>query len=1014
MSPEVQEVHRLVEGLGSRERRLILTSLGLRAVLLVAGLLVFAAACARWAPDPGRAAVVLGVGGLVGAWIGVVDPVRRAWRNAQDVRRQARLVEAIDPRLAGRLVIVAERTEGARPGESAEILDGVARSAAALARPIGVEQVHPATPVRRLAGLSLGGWLLVLIAVLAAPGGGPGVWRWWFGGASAAAAADVQAETEAAPPARVGDLTLRYVYPDYTGLEPYEVVNSTGEARAVPGTRVEVVARSGAAVDAASLVAYDEEPLSVEVTDGRLMRGSFVVGAEPGSYHFLTYDHGEARRSKDFAIQPEADLAPEVTLDAPAPLIEVALNEALELGWTARDDFGIQRVEVLVDGKAVDPALQRPDRRTPALDGKLSRRPSQLGMVAGGTYELAVGAWDNDTVSGSKMGRSGVIKVVVLDEDGRARVDREDREELLKLLVTLLADHLEEPFPPGTSSGDLARWGEVVNARYVPVVTFLEGFRSRRGRMVRDFSFTQVAVEAGRALIRFSQVSFQAESNDAVRADAMATLTGLRTEAIETAEDAVLDLYATLRQEALTAMLEAVRDLQRRSGETLAAARSAEEPLGSVGLLLDATMQQLAVVRKEGTKLAEGALRDLVAQRSDEIDGILGVARQALAAGDRERATRFAERAAAQVDELAQAIAEDLDRRRKSDEGRQQRADELVEALKALRDEEAALADRVGGVREVADASRAPRILDLWRRAEAAADAAAAEAKSVADALQAANRPPYEVARVAFVRDDLKRVAEAVVVRDLPGAGMGAVEARRAWADYAGRISMLGGRSGEPSNLGGVTRKTDELLDLLEQLRRLGESLDPAAMAQVRAETGTQVGLSNRLAAVTKDAERVAQEMSVRPRGLEAALKGAAERMTQSSQELGRGSALAAEGAERAAVRHLEDAIEALSKAGQQQRRQQSGGGGEGGDGSGGPGGEEGGGGQAGEEEDEGGGGRNDEQESEDPGRVELPEPEEFRTPEAYRQALIEGMKGEVPEEFRALMRRYYEELVAP
>jgi hypothetical protein len=42
----------------------------------------------------------------------------------------------------------------------------------------------------------------------------------------------------------------------------------------------------------------------------------------------------------------------------------------------------------------------------------------------------------------------------------------------------------------------------------------------------------------------------------------------------------------------------------------------------------------------------------------------------------------------------------------------------------------------------------------------------------------------------------------------------------------------------------------------------------------------------------------------------------------------------------------------------------------------------------------------------------ELPQPEEFRTPEAWRRALLEGMAGEVPEEYRALKIRYYEELV--
>ena len=42
----------------------------------------------------------------------------------------------------------------------------------------------------------------------------------------------------------------------------------------------------------------------------------------------------------------------------------------------------------------------------------------------------------------------------------------------------------------------------------------------------------------------------------------------------------------------------------------------------------------------------------------------------------------------------------------------------------------------------------------------------------------------------------------------------------------------------------------------------------------------------------------------------------------------------------------------------------------------------------------------------------EIPAPELFKTAEAYREALLEGMAGEVPEEFEALKKRFYEDLV--
>ena len=44
--------------------------------------------------------------------------------------------------------------------------------------------------------------------------------------------------------------------------------------------------------------------------------------------------------------------------------------------------------------------------------------------------------------------------------------------------------------------------------------------------------------------------------------------------------------------------------------------------------------------------------------------------------------------------------------------------------------------------------------------------------------------------------------------------------------------------------------------------------------------------------------------------------------------------------------------------------------------------------------------------------KVEIPGPDEYEPPEAFRKALLEGMKDPVPEVYRQQVRRYYEELV--
>ena len=45
-------------------------------------------------------------------------------------------------------------------------------------------------------------------------------------------------------------------------------------------------------------------------------------------------------------------------------------------------------------------------------------------------------------------------------------------------------------------------------------------------------------------------------------------------------------------------------------------------------------------------------------------------------------------------------------------------------------------------------------------------------------------------------------------------------------------------------------------------------------------------------------------------------------------------------------------------------------------------------------------------------GTIYTADEEEHMSPEEYRKALLEGMKGDVPEEYQTLKKRYYEELV--
>ena len=362
-----------------RERRLLLARslvLAAFAMLGIAALMVLAVLL-QW--DRASATLTVVVVGGVGIWAAALWPVLGHWSDAGDQRRQALRVEEVYPRLRGRLVTVVERRQGVMGQESPMMLEFAAQKAMSVVDTVEPRVIHPVGSLY----WSLAAWgaLGAVVGMLSGfvPGGPISVVQWWQAGFNRVeldGAIAVAADTDTA---RVGDLVLRYTYPDYTGLDPKVVPNSTGDAAGPPGTQVEVLARAAEPVEAAALVAYGEPALDASVSpDGRGLTGVFTIQSDPGTYHLVLYQGGQPVPTSEFSIEPEEDLAPEVMLETKEDVIELALDQSFVLKWRARDDFGVDRVELRVDGREIGRVLSRPSERRAELFGEHYARPAEL------------------------------------------------------------------------------------------------------------------------------------------------------------------------------------------------------------------------------------------------------------------------------------------------------------------------------------------------------------------------------------------------------------------------------------------------------------------------------------------------------------------------------------------------------------------------------------------------------------------------------------------------------------
>lgn len=1009
MPAELDNLSAFVRALSRRERGLIMlrAALGLAIVLCVAVAVWAIAVSYGWKPSTTAAALVVVVG--VGGWFAAGVPLLTSWPRGDDALRQAQLVEALDPALRGRLLTSVAHAQGVSGGESPELLALVARRAAKRVADIEPAQVHPTGNTSWMAAFATMSGMVALLALLLVPGGPGSLFSYWSGDGAAQAAVALGEGAVEEGAARVGDISLRYVYPSHTRLDPVSVPNSTGDVHGPPGTVVEVSMRSAEAIERAALVVNSGEPQQTELLDERTFRGSFTIGSEPGEWQALLDVSGETRSTRAFSITPELDAPPDVTVDGDDHY-ELPIDGAVDIGWLARDDYGLLRVTLSVDGRTAR-LLEEPELPVAERGGRVVLRPAELGMQEGDVVDVAIVGWDNDSVAGSKPGASRPIRIEVLGQGARDRRRAERLAALEDAMLTVLADHLVDPWPAADTEGGLARWGESLAERYAPINAIIDEYWEDVPESASDRPLIEDVVDSARELIRYTQVSYTPGSQ-AVPPDAsFQTTSGLRDDAVSALEEAILHLAGLRDAVARRQVMERIDEASSLS-EQLAEMLQQDEvdPLE----IADQLDRLEALLREMSEQLAEmnaGPMRELLNQRTGELESLLEQAREALANGDVEDARELMERIARNLEQMQESVQEQLDRMQGEGEDSMAQARALREELQRLEDEQRALQEQVRELREESESGRSDQAQALWDQLDVLTTRLTETSTAYEADLTAADRSFNERERAGALKAAFEQLQQAVEARDVRGAVEDAMRARRGHmaSEHIFRFdAQRQGQTdpGEPE-LSSMDRDLSEVERLLRELAAMDQMSDPDLAERLQELQQQQQQLQQETEAAAGEMERLGRESDIQPRDGSEALDEAGERQEQAGQGLQQGQAMSAEGSQGAAAQRIAEARQSLEQAMRQaseQRRAGNPSSGSSGDSQGSSGEEPGEGESPGE--DHGDGARPS------PRSIEIPGPETFRSPEEYRRALLEGMEGDVPEEYRALKRRYYEELV--
>lgn len=168
-------------------------------------------------------------------------------------------------------------------------------------------------------------------------------------------------------PPKIESFTITVTPPAYTGL-PAEVTESAvGHLQGLVGSQVDIVAHTNSPLQTAHLHRGQSAPVALPVDDSpRAISMEWTLQTEERDTYWLTLMDREgiaSVRPQRYEIRGVRDEIPVVSLLEPNEDRRVTPRAIIDVRGSARDDLGLQRVELLIDPPAsgeIEPAARPP------------------------------------------------------------------------------------------------------------------------------------------------------------------------------------------------------------------------------------------------------------------------------------------------------------------------------------------------------------------------------------------------------------------------------------------------------------------------------------------------------------------------------------------------------------------------------------------------------------------------------------------------------------------------------
>lgn len=248
----------------------------------------------------------------------------------------------------------------------------------------------------------------------------------------------------------IGDITLDYTYPLYSGLKSKTIANSNGDIEALKGSFVKFYAICNKPLQKASIIIDKNTKIVLQIRESNILQGEIQL-LEKGSYKIELTKNKELDpiNTDSHSINIINDQYPKIRFISPKTsekVLPVTKNDSIDMEYVCSDDFGINNISLVYrvnNDKETTISLKTFNKNQSKYQNTYHWNLNTTNLQPGDKIDYYLEIKDNDTVSGPKASTTKTLHIKIIDHNKKHKEALNQQTSLLNQMKRLLLDEIE-------------------------------------------------------------------------------------------------------------------------------------------------------------------------------------------------------------------------------------------------------------------------------------------------------------------------------------------------------------------------------------------------------------------------------------------------------------------------------------------------------------------------------------------------------------------------------------------